>query len=112
MDDEKKTEFTEETSTSPEIKRTFDLKSTQDAPPEHLQPNYVLRTQLFVCLFLAAVLFFTWQESGELWLKLSYQLKHLLNDGVSFSGQEDLTRFTDEVRGFWGNVVDAFRSLV
>ncbi len=75
------------------------------------EPNYILRTQLFVCLFAAAVLYFTWRQGGVLWQELSQALMHVLEDGISFSGQDELTRFTDEVRGLWGSISDAFSAL-
>ena len=72
------------------------------------EKDYLLYAQLFVCLFLAAVLYFTWRQGGELWRELSYSLKHVFENGISFSGQDELTRFTDEVRDFFGNIVTAF----
>ncbi len=68
------------------------------------EPDHLLRVQLFVCIFLAAVLYFAWKQGGELWRELSFALEHILEDGISFSGQEELTRFTDEVTGFWGEL--------
>lgn len=74
------------------------------------EPNYILRVQLFLCLFIGAVLFFSWRQGGEFWREICFSLKHILQDGVSFSGQEELTRFTDEVRGLLGNFASAFVS--
>ena len=70
--------------------------------------THVLYTQIFVCIFLAAILFFAWKEGGPLWYDLSGRIRGFLENGVSFSGQQELTRFTDEVRDFWGNIVEAF----
>ena len=39
---------------------------------------------------------------------MSFSLKHVIQDGISFSGQDELTRFTDEVRGLLGNIASAF----
>ena len=72
------------------------------------EPDYILRTQLLVCLFIAGVVYFAWRQGGEVWRQLSVTLTHILEDGVSFSGQEELTRFTDEVRGLFGELVAAF----
>ena len=77
-----------------------------DSTPD--EPNYILRTQLCICLFLAGVIWFSWREGGELWRELSFSLSHILQDGISFSGQEHLTKFTDEVRGLLGSLVEAF----
>lgn len=71
----------------------------------------VLKTQLLLCLFIGALCFFAWREGGELWAKLSGTLGKMLQNGISFSGEEQLTRFTDEVRSFWGTVADAFCRL-
>lgn len=81
------------------------------AAPSLAQPNYLLRTQLFVCLFLAAVLYFAWRQGGQLWVQLARFLRQVLEEGISFSGQEELTRFTDEARDFFGRLVEAFASL-
>ena len=75
------------------------------------EADYILRTQLCVCLFIAGILYFAWRQGGELWRELSVTISHILEDGVSFSGQEELTRFTDEVRGLFGELVEAFRPL-
>lgn len=80
----------------------------QAAVPETGEPDYILRTQFFVCLFIAGILYFAWQQGGELWRELSVTLSHILEDGVNFSGQDELTRFTDEVRGLFGGLVEAF----
>lgn len=72
------------------------------------EPDYLLRTQLFVCLFIAGILYFTWRQGGELWRELYYALQHILRDGISFSGQEELTRFTDEVHGLLDGIKAAF----
>ncbi len=92
--------------------------SSESEPKQHTErdtgidePNYILRTQLFVCLFAAAILFFAWKQGGTLWQELSRDLLHILEDGISFSGQDELTRFTDEVRGLWGSISDAFAAL-
>lgn len=81
------------------------------AAPSLAQPNYLLRTQLFVCLFLAAVLYFAWRQGGQLWVQLARFLRQVLEEGISFSGQEELTRFTDEARDFFGRLVEAFATL-
>ena len=72
------------------------------------EPDYILRTQFFVCLFIAGILYFAYRQGGTLWQELSATLAHILEDGVTFSGQEELTRFTDEVRGLFGELVEAF----
>ena len=72
------------------------------------EPDYILRTQLFVCLFIAGILYFSYRQGGEVWRELSVTLSHILEDGVSFSGREELTRFTDEVRGLFGELAEAF----
>ena len=72
------------------------------------EPNYILRVQLLMCLFIGAVLYFSWRQGGELWHEMSFSLKHVIQDGISFSGQDELTRFTDEVRGLLGNIASAF----
>ena len=85
-------------------------KPQDGAPkPEKAQEStQILYTQIFVCIFLAAILFFARKEGGPLWYDLSEKIRGFLENGVSFSGQQELTRFTDEVRDFWGNVVEAF----
>ena len=92
-------------------------KQTEKTPTEKKQAEKaetqqdstrILYTQIFVCLFLAAVLFFARKEGGPLWADISGKLRGFLENGVSFSGQQELTRFTDEVRDFWGNIVEAF----
>ena len=84
-----------------------------DAPPNCAlaEPNYLLRTQLLLCLFLAGVLYFAWRQGGPLWVDLARSLRRMLEEGISFSGQEELTRFTDEVRDFFGNLVEALAPL-
>lgn len=84
-----------------------------DAPPDGAlaEPNYLLRTQLLLCLFLVGVLYFAWRQGGPLWVDLARSLRRMLEEGISFSGQEELTRFTDEVRDFFGNLVEALAPL-
>ena len=83
-------------------------ETAKPAVPDAEEPDYILRTQFFVCLFIAGVLYFAYRQGGEVWRELSVTLSHILEDGVSFSGQENLTRFTDEVRGLLGELVEAF----
>ncbi len=75
------------------------------------EPDRLLYTQLFVCLFVAAVFFFSWRQGGPLWGELSQFLHEILEEGISFSGQQELTRLTDEVRDFLGRIVEAWGPL-
>ncbi len=84
----------------------------QQKPAEQAaESNRLLQTQLFVCLFWAAVIYFAWRQGGPLWGELSRTLREFLQEGVSFSGQEELTRLTDEVRDFFGNIVETWLPL-
>ncbi|GEM_PF-5415828 len=78
---------------------------------EQLQPkpedpdNAYIWIQFFVCLFLFAVVFFAYRQGEALWKELSAKLQGLLQNGLDFSGQENLTRLSDEITDFWGNNV-------
>ena len=91
-----------------EIEPEEDAEPAKVSAPDTEEPDRILRTQFFVCLFIAGVLYFAYRQGGEVWRELSVALSHILEDGVSFSGQEELTRFTDEVRGLFGELVEAF----
>lgn len=89
----------------------FSTDDKKSARTSSSSADHLLRTQLFVCLFLAAILYFAWRQGGELWHGLARQLAHFLQDGISFSGQDDIMRFTDEVRDFFGRAVESFGRL-